>query len=169
MEGDRGEGESENRWRGRLIQKPSQESEEESAEDRKKDDEERVQRMVKVVGVEEEEEGKVEVKFRAGKKTEGGKPRPLILRLGDSGIREKMLRNARELGRKEEWRKVFLAPDLTYKQREEAKEEERKLREEADQRTTEAKNEGRTEGRFVVVGPRGRRRVVWWEERGARA
>ena len=142
------------------------ESEKENAEDRKKEDEEKVQRMARVVGVEEGE--KIEVKFRAGKKSEEGKPRPLIVKLEDAETRERMLRNSRELGRKEEWRKVFIGPDLTFKQREEAREEERKLREEAEKKSEEAKNEGRRGGRYVVVGQRGRRRVVWWEERGRR-
>ena len=55
-----------------------------------------------------------------------------------------------------------------FRQREEAREEEKRLREEAERRTEEAKNEGRSGGRFTVVGQRGRRRVVWWEERGRR-
>ena len=97
---------------------------------------------------------------------EGGKPRPIIVKVKDGETREKMLGNARELGRKEEWKRVFIGPDLTYKQREEAREEDGKLREEAERKTDEAKNEGRTGGRYVVVGQRGRRRIVWWEERG---
>ena len=42
--------------------------------------------------------------------------------------------------------------------------EEAKLRDEALKRTEEAKKEGK-KGRFVVVGQRGKRRVMWWEER----
>ena len=151
---------------GNLVVYGMPESEKVDAEERKREDEEKVQQMARVVGV--EEEVRVEVKFRAGKKKEGGKPRPLILKLEDGEARERMLRNARELGRKEEWRKVFLGPDLTFKQREEAREEDKKLREEAERRSEEAKNEGRMGGRYVVVGQRGRRRVVWWEERGRR-
>ena len=140
------------------------ESEREGAEERKEEDEEGVRRMARVVGVEEDDV--VEVKFRAGRKVESGKPRPIIVKVRDGETREKMLRNARELGRKEEWKKVFIGPDLTFKQREEAREEDKKLREEAERKSDEAKNEGRTGGRYVVVGQRGRRRIVWWEERG---
>ena len=108
-----------------------------------------------------------EVKFRAGKKVEGSdRPRPLIVRVADDHTRQMLLENARKLARKEEWRRVFLSPDLTWQQREEARKEERKLRSEAERKMEEAKNGGRGGGRFVVVGQRGRRRVVWREERG---
>ena len=45
-------------------------------------------------------------------------------------------------------------------QREEARKEEKQLRELADKKTEESKNEGKR-GRYLVVGQRGRRRIVW--------
>ena len=60
---------------------------------------------------------------------------------------------------------MFVRPDLTKKQRDEANRKEAKLREEATRRSEEAKNDGR-KGRYIVVGTRGSsRRVVWREER----
>ena len=139
------------------------ESEEEEAERRKEDDKKKMLEMVKEIGV--EVKGDMEVKFRAGKKKEDGKPRPMIVRVDDEETRQSILANARRLARKEEWKRVFVSPDLTWQQREEAREEERKLRLEAERKTEEAKNEGRGGGKFVLVGPRGRRRMVWREER----
>ena len=89
----------------------------------------------------------------------------MIVRLEDDETRQKLLANARRLARKEEWRRVFVSPDMTWQQREEAREEEKKLRAEAEKKTEEAKNSGRTGGRFMVVGPKGRRRLAWREER----
>ena len=65
----------------------------------------------------------VEVKFRAGKKTdgEGGKPRPLIVRITDDENRERLYRDARNLARIPALRSVFVAQDLTWAQREEAR------------------------------------------------
>ena len=141
------------------------ESTEEGAEERRTEEKRKVVQMAEDIGV--EVNGEFEVKFRAGKKVEGSdRPRPLIVRVADDHTRQMLLENARKLARKEEWRRVFLSPDLTWQQREEAREEERKLRSEAERKTEEAKNGGRGGGRFVVVGQRGRRRVVWREERG---
>ena len=64
--------------------------------------------------------------------------------------------------------------DLTYKQREEARKLDEKLHQEAERLTEEAKNDGRTGGRYRVVGQRGRRkedggrRVEWRDDRGPR-
>ena len=149
-----------------LVVYGLKESEKENAKDRMDEDDEKVKEMVEEIGV--ELKGKVEVKFRAGKKVEGGKPRPVIVRFEDDETREQLLTHARRLARKDDWRNVFISPDLTWKQREEARKEEKKLREEADRRTEQAKNEGRTDGRYAVVGQRGKRRIVWWEDRDKR-
>ena len=144
-----------------------EESKEQEAEDRKADDGRRVRRMAEVIGV--EVRGEIEVKFRAGRRREEegeeSRPRPMVVRVADDETRQMLLRNARKLAREEEWRKVFVSPDLTWQQREEARQEEKKLREEAERKTEEAKNGGRGGGRYVVVGQRGRRRIVWREER----
>ena len=67
------------------------------------------------------DEEEVDVKFRAGKKREDGTPRPLIVRFREEEKKERALNEARKLKRTEEWKTVFLAPDLTPKQREEDK------------------------------------------------
>ena len=55
---------------------------------------------------------------------------------------------------------VFVSQDLTWAQREEARKEEKELRELAEKKTEEAKKDGK-KGKYLVVGQRGRRRVVW--------
>ena len=137
------------------------EAEDEEAERRKEHDKAKMEALADEIGV--SLEGEVEVRFRAGRKREDGKPRPMIVRIEREETRQRLLSNARKLARKEEWRSVFLSHDLTWKQREEARMEEKKLREEADRKTQEAKNGGRGGGRYIVVGQRGRRRVVWKE------
>ena len=106
------------------------------------------------------------MKFRAGKKQEeeGAKPRPLIVKIKNEEKREKIRKNARLLSRTPQWKTVFISEDLTWQQREEARKQEKSLREEADRKTEEARAEGKT-GKFRVVGPRGRRRMVWVEEK----
>ena len=133
------------------------ESEEEEAEVRKEEDKDKFLEMARQIEV--EVEGTVEVKFRAGRKREDGKPRPMIVKVENDEVRQKLLANARRLSRKEEWRMVFVSPDLTWQQREEGRKEEKKLRDEAERKNEELKNEGK-EGKHVVIGPRGRRRVV---------
>ena len=146
-----------------------QESKAQEAKDRKEEDGRRIRKMAEVIGV--EIRGEIEVKFRAGKRREAegeeeeSRPRPMVVRIEDEETRQRLLQNARKLAREEEWRKVFVSPDLTWQQREEARKEEKRLREEAENKTEEAKNGGREGGRYVVVGPRGRRRIVWREER----
>ena len=149
-----------------LVVYGLKESEKEDANDRKEEDSEKVRKMAEEIGV--EVEGKMEVKFRAGKKLEGGKSRPLIVKIENDETREQLLTHARRLARKDDWRNVFVSPDLTWKQREEARKEEKRLREEADRMTEQAKNEGRSDERYVLVGQRGKRRIVRWEERGRR-
>ena len=105
--------------------------------------------------------GKVEVRFRAGKKNEDkDKPRPMIVCFEDEESRAGVLENARRLGRKPEWKRIFVSPDLTYRQREEAKKEEEELRRKADKMTEEAGKEGGTGEVYRVIGQRGKRRIV---------
>ena len=69
--------------------------------------------------------------------------------------------------RTDDMKRVFISPDLTREQREEARKAESRLREEAEKKTEEAKNEGKV-GRYAVVGQRGRRRLLWIPERERR-
>ena len=139
------------------------ESVEPEAEGRKSQDKEKVREMANEIGV--EIKGKVEVKFCAGKKKEGDdKPRPMVVWVEDEETRSRLLSDARRLARKEAWRTVYVSPDLTWQQREEARKREKELREEADKKTEQAKNEGK-EGRWRVVGLRGRRTLAYIEDR----
>lgn len=140
------------------------ESKKENKEERDEEDLGKVKEMAKEIGV--EIKGEVGLKFRAGKKKEeeNAAPRPLIVRIADEETREKILEQARFLAKRDGWDKVYVAPDMTWKQREEAKKEETEMKEEAERKTEEAKKEGK-KGKFAVIGRRGKKRMVWWEER----
>ena len=132
-----------------------------TVEDKKKEDKKRVEEVVKEIGV--EMKGEIEIKFRAGKKMEGdagSRPRPLIVQVSDDETRERIFKGARNLSRVPRMKNVFIGQDLTWAQREEARKEEKQLRELADKKNEEAKNEGKS-GKYVLVGQRGRRRLVW--------
>ena len=116
---------------------------------------------MKEIGV--EMKGEIEIKFRAGKKMEGdagSRPRPLIVQVSDDETRERIFKGARNLSRVPRMKNVFIGQDLTWAQREEARKEEKQLRELADKKNEEAKNEGKS-GKYVLVGQRGKRRMVW--------
>ena len=92
----------------------------------------------------------------------------MIVRVANSDTRNALLKQAHMLGRKEEWKAVYLLPDLTWKQREEARKREQKLKDEEDRMNEQAKNEGRTGGRYVRKGWGEKRKVIWWwDARGA--
>ena len=136
------------------------ESDEADGLKRKDEDASMVIKMATEIGV--DFKGEVKSSFRAGKK-DGDRPRPLIVTLGDEETRENILANARRMSGKEESKKVFVSHDLTWRQREEARKEEKKLRDEAEKKTEEENNGGRV-GKYVVVGPRGGRRLRWVAE-----
>ena len=138
------------------------ESDKVDGKERMKDDGDKVREMCAEIEAEMEDE-EIEVKFRAGKKREDGKARPLIVKIRDVENREKILANARKLARKDEWKRVFLAPDLTARQREEEKKKEDERKKEAEEKTRKVVAEGKM-GKFIVVGQRDRRRIVWKEE-----
>ena len=131
-----------------------------TTEERVEGDKKKVEEVMKEIGV----EGEVEIKFRAGRKGEepNPRPRPLIVKFKSEECREKTLRDARKLSRSENMKTVFIATDMTWAQREEARKMEKEIREEAERKNEEAKKEGKN-GRWIVVGPRGRRRLVWTE------
>ena len=131
-----------------------------TAEEKKENDKRKVEEVMKEIGV----EGEMEIKFRAGKRSEepNPRPRPLIISLKSDECRALMLRNARKLARNPSLKSVYIATDMTWAQREEARKIEKELREEAERKTEEAKKEGKN-GKFVVVGPRERRRMIWTE------
>ena len=64
---------------------------------------------------------------------------------------------------KDAWRNVYVAQDLTWRQREEARNEEKKLKEKAETKTRE-ENEAGKAGKYVVVGQRGKRWLKWIKE-----
>ena len=108
--------------------------------------------------------GEVVVKFRAGKKKDDNKPRPMVVKITDDETRARMLNNARRLARDEVWRKVYVAPDMSWEQREEDKKREKELKEKAEAMTGKAVEEGK-KGKYKVVGRRGGRRIAWEEDK----
>ena len=101
--------------------------------------------------------GEVLILHRAGRpREEGAKPRPLIVRVADDETRAKMFQNARLLSRNESTKRVFISQDLTPQQREDDRKAETARKVDAAQRTEQAKNGEK----WIVVGARGRRRVV---------
>ena len=144
------------------------ESEKEDGKERKEEDKEKVEKILRDIEVEVDEA--MEVKWRAGKKSDDpNKQRPLIVKMENEEKKEKVLRNARKMKGMNEWAKVFIQPDLTYRQRVEARKQEERLKEEAGKKNEEGKNEeGESEGEWIVVGPRGKRRVAWKKEKRER-
>ena len=139
------------------------ESKEEDPEARKEDNKQMMAELAQALEV-EVETGAFEIKYRAGKKRDDGTPRPMIVKLSTEQKKEQLLARAGRLAKKPTWKEVFVRPDLTRRQRDEANRKEKKLREEAEKKTEQAKNDGRN-GRYIVVGLRGSsRRVVWKEE-----
>ena len=136
------------------------ESKETEMEKIKQEDLEIVKKIAVEIGV--ELKGETRVRYRSGRKV-GEKPRPMIVAIGDDETREAMLERARYLARKEEWKRVFVSPDWTWRQREEMRKDEEKMKEEADKKTKEATREGLA-GKWLVVGRRGKKWTKGVEE-----
>ena len=137
------------------------ESEEEDGKKRKEADLELVYAMA--AGIEVGFKGEIKASYRAGARGQGDRPRPLIVTIEDDDTREGILANARRMARKDEWGRVFVARDLTWRQREEVRKEEKKLKEEAEAKTKEENDKGKV-GKYVVVGQRGKRWLKWIRE-----
>ena len=125
---------------------------------RKCEDEEMVKTMAAEIGV--DFKGEIKASYRSGEKI-GDRPRPLIVTIEDEETREGILANARRMSGKDEWRRVFVGQALTWSQREEARKEEKKLKDEATKKTEELAG---GEGKYIVVGQRGKRWVKWVRE-----
>ena len=119
----------------------------------------KVKELAKHVGV--ELRGEVTVKWRCGRRSVESvrKPRPLVVKLTDDETRAALLQNSWRLSRIGGWERVFVSPDLTNAQREEKREEEKKLREEAERKTEAARIEGREET-WIVKGQKGKKKIV---------
>lgn len=135
-----------------------EESKDVDGKKRKDEDEEKVKKMMAEIEV--EFKGEIGSSYRAGGRAEGDRPRPLVVSIDDDETREGILANARRLSGKAEWKKVFVGPALTWRQREEGRKEVNKLKDEAEKKTQEAITRG-DEGKFIVVGQRGRRWLKW--------
>ena len=108
--------------------------------------------------LEVEVKGEVQFQFRAGKpRAEGEKSRPIIVRVSDDETRNAIFRNAPKLAKIEGMGRVYINPDLTPQQRDEEKKKEAELKEEAARKTEAENGSGK---KYIVIGSRGRRRVV---------
>ena len=136
------------------------ESSEADGKKRREEDEDLVKKMAMEIGV--DFKGEIKHSYRAGGgRPEGGdRPRPLIVTIEDDETREGILANARRMSGKDDWKRVFVAQALTWRQREEMRKEIQKMSDEAEKRTKEETEKGRV-GKYVVVGQRGRKWMKW--------
>ena len=149
--------------KGNIVVHGVVESKETDTEKNRNDDLEMVKKIAAEIGV--VVKGEVKVRYRSGRIV-GEKPRPMIVAIEDDETRESMLARARFLARKEDWKRVFVSPDWTWRQREEMRKEEIKMKEDADKRTEEdERNSQGKVGKWLVVGQRGKRWMKWVEER----
>ena len=140
-----------------------EESKKEEANERIAEDVKKVGELAEVMEV--ELKGEVVVKYRLGRKREeGAKTRPLKVMIGDDETRARLMNYSAELSRVEGWKRVFVAPDLTDEEREEDRKQEKERKEEAARRTEAAKEEGRQK-KSIVVGKRGKRRIIKIDDR----
>ena len=131
---------------------------------RKSDDEEMVKKMATEIEV--DFKGVIKSSYRAlpaAGEPVGDRPCPLIVTIEDDETREGILANARRMSGKESWKRVFVAHDLTWRQIEEIRKEEMKLKDDAKKRMKEENKKGRV-GKCIVVGQRGRRWLKWISE-----
>ena len=98
-----------------------------------------------------------EIKFiyRPGEIPESGRPRPVILSLMDESIKKRILSNTRKLANSK-FERVSIIPDLTPQQRKEEEEQ----RKEVDKLNSELTHDESLNWEWVLVGPRGRRRLI---------
>ena len=137
------------------------ESGETDGKKRKEEDEEMVRKMATEIEIDFKGEIKSSYRARpAAGKPAGDRPCPLVVTIDDDETREGILANARRMSGKESWKKVFVAHDMTWRQREEARKEETKLRDDAERRTREENERGRV-GKCIVVGQRGKKWLKW--------
>ena len=93
--------------------------------------------------------------YRPGETTEPNRPRPVILSLQDEAMKKHILSNTRKLAGSK-FDKVSIIPDLTPQQRK----EEDDLRHEVIRLNDELDSTESLNWEWVLVGPRGRRRLI---------
>jgi uncharacterized coiled-coil protein SlyX len=141
------------------------ESSSEDAEVRKTEDNNLVKELFDVI---EAVNTKFNVKHRAGKRV-ADKIRPVIIicfviSFETPEVKETVLAKAKNLAGKEKFKKVFLAPDMTKRQREDEWDKEVQMREEVKQKNLEMTEEEKKESEWRLVGMRGKRRLVKWRK-----
>jgi|TARA_B110001454_G_scaffold205407_1_gene214973 hypothetical protein len=98
--------------------------------------------------------------YRAGKSSPTDNKRPIIVKFLSTAQQEKVLHNVSKLRGKEDYKTVSLSPDLTKRQRELNKQQEIKLRDEAEKRNAYLSQEQKNDGIWVPWGRRGARRLI---------
>ena len=122
-------------------------------------------KVTEIVEAVEAADCKFAVKHRAGKPMPD-KVRPLIISFDTPQMRDKVILNAKKLSGKDKFKKVYLAPDLTKRQREDDAAKEAELKAEANAKNEDLSDEEKNSFEYRVVGPRGKRRIgKWWTRR----
>jgi hypothetical protein len=137
-----------------LIMHRVRESEEESAELRRKADTLECSAIFRAAGV-AEQDSEIRACRRIGER--GNDPRPVVVVMRKEAAKTAILEAAREL-RNTEYKDVSIVPDLTPLQRK----EEAGLAEEAERRNRSelTQDDQQKNLRWLVVGPRGARRLI---------
>ena len=113
------------------------------------------QELVDLIEVDIQVKNVVQFNKRLGEKK--AEPRPLLLGFKDPGAKDLILANTRKLSKADEpWDKVNVVQDLTKMQRE----DDEKLRKEAEMKNNDMDEEEAKNWMFRVVGQRGQRRLV---------
>ena len=160
----RGEMREREEKKNNLVIYGLKESSETDGKKRKEEDEEMVKKMAAAIEVDFKGEIKSIYRARpAAGKPVGDRPCPLVVTIDDDETREGILANARRMSGKDLWKKVFVAHDLTWSQREEFRKEEKKLKDDAEKRTKDDNERGRV-GKCIVVGQRGKKWLKWVTE-----
>ena len=93
--------------------------------------------------------------YRAGERSNSGKPRPIIVSIKDSKAKEYILANSRKLANSR-FSNISIVPDLTNQQRR----MEENLRKTAENRNNAMDREEASNWEWVLVGMRGHRRLI---------
>ena len=126
-------------------------------ESRREEDRTAVSKIVESLGVEFNANTDIKFMRRAGKyKSTATRPRPLIMGLKNSTLKDRILNNSSKLADHDSYSSVSIVPDLTKRQRD----EEQQLREEADKLNKEMNPDESLNWTWKVLGLKGQKKLV---------
>ena len=147
--------ERENRKENLLIHKLPEPSANRPA-DKKKEDQTSLSNILLAMNCTVDIDKDVKFHYRAGERQEEGRARPLVVGFRDPVIRDRVLNHCRNLSSHPTYKDLNVVADLTARQRK----EEEEMRKEAEKRNQEMTREESGNFKWIVVGPRGKRRLV---------